>query len=159
DMASAWDPQQYERFKDERSQPFRDLMGLVRAHDGMSVVDLGCGTGELTAELHRGLRARRTLGIDSSETMLAKSAAPAGAGVSFAQGDLAAWTDGPEHDLVFSNAALHWVEGHDEVLARWRAALRPGGQIAAQVPDNHAHPSHVVAAEVAREPPFAAALG
>ncbi len=157
-MASPWDPAQYERFKDERRQPFFDLMALVRPAAGMAVVDLGCGTGELTAELHRTLHASATTGIDSSETMLARSAAFAAPGLSFAPGDLAAWTGARDVDLVFSNAALHWVDRHDEVLARWAAALRPGGQIAVQVPDNHEHPSHVVAAEVAREEPFATAL-
>src|SRR5580700_9159808 len=71
---SPWDPEQYERFKAERSRPFFDLLALVRPRPGMRVVDLGCGTGELTTELHTRLGARETVGIDSSETMLAKGA-------------------------------------------------------------------------------------
>jgi trans-aconitate 2-methyltransferase len=63
------------------------------------------------------------------------------------------------YDLVFSNAALHWVEGHEALLARLTRALRPGGQLAVQMPANFDHPSHTVAADVAGEAPFAAAMG
>ena len=60
-----WNPAQYERFKTERSQPFFDLMTLVKPREGMRVVDLGCGTGELTRELHRAFKAKSTLGLDN----------------------------------------------------------------------------------------------
>ena len=72
----AWDPAQYERFRAERARPFVDLLALVRPRPGMRVVDLGCGTGELTARLHRELAAGETLGIDRSEAMLARAPTP-----------------------------------------------------------------------------------
>ena len=75
----AWAPSQYERFRDERAQPFHDLVRLVQLRAPRSVVDLGCGTGELTRELHERLGAEETLGIDNSETMLMKSNAFGGA--------------------------------------------------------------------------------
>jgi trans-aconitate 2-methyltransferase len=150
---TGWDPAQYERFRDERSQPFYDLLALVRPRPGMRVVDLGCGTGELTAVLHGRLEARETVGIDSSAAMLERAWPRAGGGLSFAAGDIAAW-DGRDLDLVFSNAALHWVEDHEELLTRLRRALAPGGQLAVQVPANHEHPSQTVAVAVAREAPF-----
>jgi trans-aconitate 2-methyltransferase len=59
-----WEPEQYRRFRAERRQPFFDLLALVRPKSQMRVVDLGCGPGELTDELHRRLRARETVGID-----------------------------------------------------------------------------------------------
>ena len=149
-----WDPQQYERFRAERAQPFRDLVALVERRPGLKVIDLGCGTGETTLELHRALAAADTLGIDSSPQMLAKAKAAPGLrfqrlGIEQAAG---------QFDLVFSNAALHWVPDHPALLRRLAAMVRPGGQLAVQVPCNEAHASHQTALAVAREPEFALAL-
>jgi len=154
-----WSPEQYERFHDERSRPFLDLVGLVRGCPGMRVVDLGCGTGELTRLLHQRLQASETLGLDSSEAMLRGSAAFAGDGLRFERGDVAEFHAAGRYDLVFSNAVLHWLPSHEALLERLGSALAPGGQLAVQVPANFDHASHVVAAEVGSEPPFAAALG
>src|SRR5262249_48467677 len=156
-----WDPAQYERFRDERRQPFFDLLDLVRPKPAMRVVDLGCGTGELTQGLHRKLGAAETLGVDSSAAMLERAQALAGDGLAFEQRDiveLAAAAAPGRFDLVFSTAALHWVPDHETLLARLRDALAPDGQLAVQMPANHDHPSQVVAAEVAGEAPFREAL-
>jgi trans-aconitate 2-methyltransferase len=155
----AWNPERYERFRDERSQPFFDLMALVHHQRGMRVVDLGCGTGELTRLLHLHLQAAETLGIDTSEAMLTKSRVHASDTLHFTRGDLAQFHSDELFDLVFSNAALQWVDDHPTVLERLAALLTPSGQIAVQIPANHDHPSHVVAAQVAAEPPFGEALG
>jgi trans-aconitate 2-methyltransferase len=152
-----WDPEQYERFHDERSRPFFDLMALVHPRRGMRVVDLGCGTGELTHLLHEELTAGDTLGIDSSAAMLARAAEVAGEGLRFEQSDIADFA-GRDYDLVFSNAALHWVPDHEALFARLTEALSGGGQLAVQMPANFDHPSHTVAAEIRREPEFRDAL-
>ena len=127
----AWQPDLYRRFAAERRQPFEDLVALCKAVPGGDVVDLGCGDGKLTAELHLQLGAARTVGIDSSPSML--SGAPGDIdGLSFECADLADW-DGPPVDLCFSNAALHWADNHRMLLALpasrpspWRAARVPG---------------------------------
>ena len=155
---SDWNPEQYERFRGERAQPFFDLMALVQPRPEMRVVDLGCGTGELTRELHRHLGARETLGIDSSPAMLGKAADFAGDGLRFEQGDIATFAPEGEYDLVFSNAALQWLPDHESLVRRLARALTPCGQIAVQVPANADHPSHLTAFAVASEPPFAEAL-
>jgi trans-aconitate 2-methyltransferase len=157
--ADKWDPRQYERFTNERSAPFFDLLALVEPCRGGRVVDLGCGTGELTRALHERTGATATLGIDSSEAMLARSKSHAGEGLSFELGDVADWVPAEQFDLVFSNAALHWLDGHHELFARLTAALRPSGQLAVQMPANHEHASHLVAERVASEEPFREALG
>jgi trans-aconitate 2-methyltransferase len=144
----SWDPTQYERFKDERSQPFRDLAALIERRPRMRVVDLGCGTGELTRELHEHLDADETIGIDSSESMLRK-AKPTGA-LRFEIGNIEQFTADRPFDLVFSNAAIHWVPDHEKLFARLVALLTPGGQLAVQMPANHDHPSHRIAAELAQ---------
>ena len=145
-----WNPDQYNRFAAEREQPFWDLAALVEPpSDPPALVDLGCGDGRLTAELHRRLAAGRTLGIDSSPEMLERAADHTGPEVTFAPGDLAVWSG--TADIVFANASLQWVPDHREVLARWRSGLRAGGQLAVQVPANNTHASHVVARELAAE--------
>jgi trans-aconitate 2-methyltransferase len=157
-MSSTWNPEQYNRFKAERLQPGLDLIALVRRRPGMCAVDLGCGTGELTKRLHEQIGAASTLGIDSSETMLADSAALAGAGLRFERRDIAVFADEAAYDLVFSNAALHWLPDHAALFSRLTRALAAGGQLAVQMPYNFDHTSHTVAAAVAREEPFRAAL-
>jgi trans-aconitate 2-methyltransferase len=159
-MAADWDPEQYERFKEERAQPFWDLVDLVRVDDAPGrCVDLGCGTGELTASVARRWRCAEMVGVDSSPSMLAAAAVHANAGVRFQHGDIAGWTAPGDHDIVLSNAALHWVPDHPTVLARWVAALAPGGQLAVQVPANADHPSHLVSMAVAHTEPFLSAMG
>ena len=154
----AWDPGQYLKFGAERARPFFDLLELVTPVPGGEVVNLGCGSGELTAHLHTHTRARRTVGIDSSPAMLAEARRKAGDGLTFELGDIAALDGGDRLDVVFSNAALHWVPDHPRLLARLRAALRPGGQVAVQVPANGDHPSHALVTEVADESPFREAI-
>ncbi len=157
--ADAWDPATYGRFADERARPFFDLLDLVAPIPGGRAVDLGCGTGELTAELHRRTGAAETLGVDSSEAMLAKAAPHAGGGLRFERGDIAEFAPAEPFDLVFSNAAYHWLPDHPALLSRLTQAVKPGGQLAFQVPDNFGHPSHVAAEATAAEEPFARALG
>jgi len=143
----SWDVDQYERFKSERAQPFRELAALIEPRSNMRVVDLGCGTGELTRELHEQLAASETLGIDSSESMLQK-ASPS-ATLHFQRGEIESFTSDRPFDLVFSNAALHWIPGHEHLFTNLMPLLAPHGQLAVQMPANHDHPSHRIAAEVA----------
>jgi trans-aconitate 2-methyltransferase len=156
-LADVWNPDQYGKFRAERAAPFHDLLALVEPAASPRVVDLGCGTGELTRLAHERLGARETLGVDSSPAMLERAAAHAGGGVSFAQGDLGAFAQGG-WDVVLSNAAIHWVPGHEALIARLSALLSPGGQLAIQAPSNEHHASHAVAREVAREADFAGPL-
>jgi trans-aconitate 2-methyltransferase len=147
--ADRWDPRRYRVFEAERRRPFDDLVALCSSVDGGTVVDLGCGTGELTAELHRATGAARTLGIDSSAAMLAEAPREVD-GLTFTLGDLATW-DGPPCNLVFANASLQWVDDHPALLVRLRRQVAAGGQLAFQVPANFDHPSHRLAREVAAE--------
>lgn len=153
-----WDPDIYARFAEERRCPFLDLLGLVTPIPGGRAVDLGCGSGELTRELHERTGAAETLGVDSSQAMLAKCAAHGGGGVRFERGDIAAFAPAEPFDLVFSNAALHWVPDHRALLARLTQAVKPGGQLAFQIPDNFEHPSHRAAEALAAREPFRSAL-
>jgi trans-aconitate 2-methyltransferase len=154
-----WNPDQYERFRSERQQPFDDLLALCHPVPEGRVVDLGCGTGDLTKVLHGDMAASTTVGIDSSESMLARATSAHGAvpGLTFELGDITSWL-GQDLDLVFANASLQWVDDHLNLLARMRTALAPDGQLAFQVPANYRHPSHILAHQVANETPFIDAL-
>jgi trans-aconitate 2-methyltransferase len=162
-MHADWDPAQYERFATERAQPFRDLAGLVQAAAVPGSIhrahDLGCGTGDLTAQLAERLAIAHMTGSDSSPAMLARAREHARPGLRFDEQDLSRWSSSGDHDLVFANASLQWVPDHQGVLARWWAALAPGGHLAVQVPANADHASHRVAAEVAATEPFRTAMG
>jgi trans-aconitate 2-methyltransferase len=149
-----WDPKQYHKFQAERSAPFFDLLALVEIRPNMNVVDLGCGTGELTRRLAATLPDSDVTGLDSSSQMLdvARAASHSSLGLRFEQGDQAQLTG--EWDLIFSNAALHWSENHEELVPRLYDRLKPGGQIAVQVPSNHNHISHQIYRETANKEPF-----
>ncbi|GAB4324472.1 MAG: trans-aconitate 2-methyltransferase [Dehalococcoidia bacterium] len=155
----AWDPAQYARFRAERRQPFYDLLALVQPVARGRVVDLGCGTGELTVELHRHTKAAATLGIDHSPAMLESAARLARPGIAFAQDDIASFTPDAPVDIVFSNAALQWVPDHESLFTRLATFLVEGGQLAVQMPANHDHASHVIADATAQEEPFRSAAG
>ena len=152
-----WNPDLYHKFRDERATPFYDLLSLVNKREGLRVVDLGCGTGELTAQLAESLPNSETLGIDNSEEMLGRAQAYARPGLSFRPASIeevdGAW------DLIFSNAALQWVDDHVALIPHLMGMLRPGGQLAVQIPSNSAHPAQRVVRELAAEEPFRAALG
>jgi trans-aconitate 2-methyltransferase len=160
-VASDWDPVQYERFKEQRAQPFWDLVDLVRTGETSfsRCVDLGCGTGELTAAVAARFGCPEMVGVDSSPSMLAAAYAHTTPNVRFERGDIAGWTAPGDHDLVLSNAALHWVPDHAKVLAMWVAALASGGQLAVQVPSNADHHSHLSSVAVAHTEPFLTAMG
>ncbi len=151
-----WNPNQYHKFSAERSAPFDDLLKLVRVQTGLRVVDLGCGTGELTRKLADVLPESDVLGLDLSPQMLEKAAPHARHGLRFEQGDQAQLSG--EWDLIFSNAALQWSEDHPALFPALFERLAPGGQLAVQMPSNHDHISHRKITEVAGREPFCAAL-
>jgi trans-aconitate 2-methyltransferase len=154
-----WDPAQYEKFRREREQPFYDLLALVRPGPAMRVIDLGCGTGKQTRLLHERLNARETIGLDRSARMLESAKeGPSSDALRFELGTIESFPSDAPYDVVFSNAALHWIEDHHALVPRLVGALNPGGQLAFQVPAMHHHLSHVVADELAGTEPFRTAL-
>jgi trans-aconitate 2-methyltransferase len=154
-----WDPDQYRRFAEQRAQPFHDLLAMWQPAPVRHAADLGCGPGELTALAADHVGAARMVGIDNSTAMLDEAAAFAGERVEFALGDIGDWTAAGDHDLVLAAASLHWVPDHPAVLARWTAALAPGGQLLVQVPANAHRPTHSVAAAIAEREPYRSAFG
>ncbi|MBZ5702861.1 MAG: methyltransferase domain-containing protein [Acidobacteriia bacterium] len=150
-MRDTWSPDTYNRFKEQRSQPFYDLCAMVQARPGMRVLDLGCGPGDMTRYLHEKLAARETLGLDASDNMLAQARPREGNGLRFVRGKIEELDVPGEFDVIFSNAALQWVENHEALFEKFAARLTPGGQLAVQMPYNEKSEFHRAARDAAAE--------
>jgi trans-aconitate 2-methyltransferase len=151
---AAWDPAVYTRFSGERSRPFVDLVARVHTRSPRAVVDMGCGEGTMTAALADRWPGARVTGVDSSPEMLAAAASVPGR-LEFVEGDVREWHPEGPVDVVVSNAVLHWVPGHDALLARWAGWLPPGGWVAVQVPGNFRAPTHTLLDQLCRSPRWA----
>ncbi len=148
-----WRPSEYEGFADQRLRPALDLIARVPLDQAAGVWDLGCGPGRATRLLARRWPAARVVGVDSSADMLdAARAAADGGAVEWRQADIAGWSPEGPADLIFSNAALHWLDDHPVLFRRLFATLAPGGVLAVQMPRNHAAPTHAAIAELAADP-------
>ena len=150
-----WDPDRYLTYADERGRPFVELLARVDAADPATVVDLGCGPGNLTALLVERWPGAHVVGLDSSAEMIEKARATTPA-VDFRVADLRDWATGADQvDVLVSNATLQWVPGHLELLPDLVARVNPGGWLAFQVPGNFDEPSHTIRAELAAQAPYA----
>jgi trans-aconitate 2-methyltransferase len=152
-----WDPAQYLRFGDQRLRPAIDLLNRIDMDHPREVYDLGAGAGNVTRLLLARWPDARITGVDDSAEMLDRAVA-AVPGVTWQQADLAAWQPENPADVIFSNAALHWVGGHDRVLKALVSHLAPGGVLAVQMPRNFSAQSHVSIGVAARSGPWRATL-
>lgn len=149
-----WNPALYLRFAQERTRPASELLARVELSSPAHVVDLGCGPGNSTELLAARFPQAQILGVDNSPAML-KQARKLLPQREFVQDDIATWAPTPAPDLIYANAALQWVGGHEQLIPRLFAALAPGGVLAIQMPDNFQEPSHRLMREVAALPQFA----
>jgi trans-aconitate 2-methyltransferase len=156
----AWNPDIYNKFKSERYAPFQDLLAMITVRPDMSVIDLGCGTGELTRKLADHLPGAVVEGIDSSEAMLEKAKAFANEHLSFSQSSIQhTLQSGGRWDLVFSHAAIQWIDDHMLLLPQMIRCEKAGGQLAVQLPSNHGHITHTLLDGIARTEPYRTAFG
>jgi len=153
----AWDPKVYLDFEDERTRPAVELLARVAHKNPAHVIDLGCGPGNSTALLARRWSKAKLEGLDSSEAML-DQARRSGIQATWHSGDIPSWSPTLRYDVIFANAALHWLSDQDELMRRLMSYLAPGGVLAFQVPVNFNEPSHKLMRDVAGEGPWAAKL-
>ena len=151
-----WDPDRYHQFRTERAAPFEDLLALIHRRPELEIVDLGCGPGELTRRLADAMPNSEVVGIDNSPEMLERASTMARPGLRFELADIDTVTG--SWDIVFSHAAIQWLDDHETLVPRLVSLVRPGGQLAVQVPSNGSHPALAFMRDVAGEQPFAAAL-
>jgi trans-aconitate 2-methyltransferase len=132
---NTWSSSQYLKFANERTQPSIDLAARIALDAPKAIIDLGCGPGNSTAAIARRFPEARITGLDSSPSMLAKAKKDYPQWT-WLERDMAAWAEVPPgtYDLVFSNAALHWLPDHATSLPKVFAAVAPGGALAFQMP-------------------------
>lgn len=153
-----WEPDRYLQFSDERLQPAIDLLNRIPLARSERIVDLGCGAGNVTRLLTQRWPEADITGLDSSPEMLdrARRVLPT---ARFELSGVEHWEpDGPP-DLLFSNAALHWVGDHSSLFPRLLDSLSPGGVLAVQMPGNFEAPSHRLIRELAASPAWTGKLG
>lgn len=128
----AWNPEKYNEFKTLRYKPFFDLAAHILNKPNMKVIDLGCGTGELTHMLSERLTYPSVKGIDSSKEMLEK--AKEFVSIQFEQKTIEEQINtGEKWDLIFANASIQWVDNHEELFPKIISLLNPDGQLAIQM--------------------------
>ena len=153
----AWNPETYLEFSDLRLRPALDLLGRIGLEQPRRIYDLGCGPGNVTARLRRRWPDADITGIDNSPEMLARARAEH-FDIVWQQDDIAEWRPPAPADLIFSNAALHWLDRHDILLPRLFAGLAPGGVLAVQMPRNFSQPAHALMRQCAQEAQWSARL-
>jgi len=157
-MAGDWNPDLYRRFEDQRTRPARDLLAQVPLQRVQHVFDLGCGPGNSTELLATRFPAAAVVGVDNSESMLA-SARQRLPKLRFDAADIGSWRPDAPADLIYANAALQWVGGHETLVPRLFAALAPGGVLAIQMPDNRDEPTHRLMRELGSSAPWSEHIG
>jgi len=153
-----WDPAIYERYKTYRDRPALDLLLQVPGDlEPSEIWDLGCGAGEHAAVLAARHPDARVHGLDSSEDMLAV-ARRREASVDWVLDDVARFAPEVAPDLIFTNAALHWLPDHAVLFPRLASSLAEGGVLACQMPRTWPTAWHVALRETAADPAWVEAL-
>jgi trans-aconitate 2-methyltransferase len=152
----AWDPAQYLKFAGPRLRPALDLLQRIDAEAPATVYDLGAGAGNVTRLIAARWPGSRIVGVDSSAEMLAKAAAepPGRPAIEWCQADLASWRPDRPADVIYSNAALHWLPDHPRLLSSLVGALAPKGILAVQMPRNFGAVSHTSITETVLDGPW-----
>ena len=149
-MPPEWDAGLYLKFSSERTRPSVDLTARIAVPDPRRIIDLGCGPGNSTAVLRQRWPKARITGLDSSSEMIA-AASRSYPDQEWLIGDIAAWNAEISCDVVFSNAALQWVPGHEVLFPHLFAQVSSGGALAVQMPAHFDSPLHSEILEIAQE--------
>lgn len=153
-----WDPTLYDGYADHRQRPAFDLLARVLPPAPRLVYDLGCGTGAASRLLALRWPTAEVTGIDSSAEMLDQARRTSPAAIHWLRADIDRWHPDRAPDVIFSNAALHWLGDHPRLFRRLMGALPSSGVLAVQMPRNHEAPTHTAITDLAAESRWAARL-
>jgi trans-aconitate 2-methyltransferase len=152
-----WNPQQYLKFSGHRLRPALDLLMRIPDCPVRSVADLGAGAGNVTKLLGERWPQASVVAVEGSAEMVTagKKSAPS---VEWQHQDLGSWQPVAKYDVVYSNAALHWLPDHETLFPSLMERVQPGGILAVQMPRNFGAPSHLLIAETALNGPWRSQL-
>ncbi len=154
--AREWDAETYDAVSDPQFNWGMEVLERLGLGGNEVVLDAGCGSGRVTAELLARLPEGHLIAVDGSEAMIAKARERLGEETEYMVADLAELELERPVDLIFSTATFHWLLDHDRLFARLRAALRPGGRLVAQCGGKGNVARHAAAiATAAARPEFA----
>lgn len=154
----AWDPGHYLKYADLRVRPALDLLARIPLETAARITDLGCGPGNVVEYLRVRFPDGDIQGVDNSAEMLNAAKSSHGDAAMWVQADAASWCPDQPQDLIYSNAALQWLDRHEELFPRLMEFVVPGGVLAVQMPNQFAEPSHVLMRQVALDGPWAKTL-
>jgi trans-aconitate 2-methyltransferase len=138
---TTWDPNQYLKFADHRLRPALELLNRIPLDAPGVVYDVGCGSGNVTRLIAERWPAATVYGMDNSLEMLGKAAATP-SDIRWVEGDVRTWTPPETPDVLYSNAALQWVDDHDQVFPHLLSLLPAGACLAVQMPLSWGMTSH-----------------
>lgn len=153
-----WNPDLYRQFEAERTRPAAELLARAIHPNAKFITDLGCGPGNSTELLRHAYPDALLTGIDSSQAMLeqARDRLPS---CRFELADIREWRPQQQQDIIYSNASLQWVTGHEHLLPHLMQQLATEGILAIQMPDNLEQPSHYLMQKVAENSLWKAEIG
>jgi trans-aconitate 2-methyltransferase len=126
-----WNGQSYDRISGPMEALGREVLGRLVLHGDETVLDAGCGSGRITEALIERLPDGRVIALDASQSMVDAALARL-PGADVRKVDLLELELEEPVDAIFSTATFHWIDDHERLFARLRAALHPGGRLVAQ---------------------------
>ena len=154
-----WDAKTYDEVSDPQFSWGMEVLERLELAGEETVLDAGCGSGRVTAELAKRVPGGHVIAVDGSPAMIAKAKERLGERVSYLVADLSELEVDEPVDLIFSTATFHWIADHERLFTCLHAALRSGGRLVAQCGGEGNVAEHAQAiATVAARPEFASHL-
>ena len=122
-----FDGEKYKKASRHQKEWGSKLISSLQLKGNEAILDLGCGDGILTKQLSLLVPDGHVLGIDASAGMIEKTGQNVHENLQFRHMDINEMDFDNEFDVIFSNAALHWIKDHERLLKNTYAALKPGG--------------------------------